>query len=64
MSKPKKIRITQTGSSIRRTRDQLQTLVGLGLGKLHRSREHLATPEIMGMVRKVQHMVQVEEIKA
>lgn len=64
MSKPKKIRITQTGSSIRRTRDQLQTLVGLGLGKLHRSREYLATPEIMGMVRKVQHMVQVEEIKA
>lgn len=62
MSKTKRIKVTQTGSSIRHPKDQLATLVGLGLGKMHRTREHNATPEIMGMVRKVQHLLRVEEI--
>ncbi len=56
-----KIKITQTGSPIRRTPDQRKTLVGLGLNKMHRSVELEATPEVRGMIRKVQHMVSVAE---
>ena len=56
-----KIRITQTGSPIRRDKTQRQTLVGLGLNKLHRTVEVEGTPEVMGQVRKVQHLVEVTE---
>ena len=56
-----KIRITQTGSPIRRDKTQRATLVGLGLNKLHRTVEIDATPEVMGQVRKVQHLVEVAE---
>jgi large subunit ribosomal protein L30 len=56
-----KIKITQTGSPIRRTPDQRKTLVGLGLNKMHKSVELEDTPEIRGMLRKVQHMVSVAE---
>ena len=56
-----KIRITQTGSPIRRDKTQRATLVGLGLNKLRRSVEVEATPEVMGQVRKVQHLVKVDE---
>ena len=55
-----KIKITQTGSPIRRTSDQRQTLVGLGLNKMHRTVELEDTPEVRGMIRKVHHMVSVE----
>ena len=55
-----KIKITQTGSPIRREPSQRQTLVGLGLNKMNRSVELEDTPEVRGMIRKVQHMVQVE----
>ena len=54
------IKITQTGSPIRRTSDQRQTLIGLGLNKMHRTVELNDTPEVRGMIRKVQHMVNVE----
>ena len=54
------IKITQTGSPIRRDPSQRKTLVGLGLNKMHRSVELEDTPEVRGMIRKVQHMVQVE----
>jgi large subunit ribosomal protein L30 len=54
-----KIKITQTGSPIRREPSQRQTLVGLGLNKMNRSVELEDTPEVRGMIRKVQHMVQV-----
>ena len=54
------IKITQTGSPIRRTPDQKQTLIGLGLNKMHRTVELNDTPEVRGMIRKVQHMVKVE----
>jgi large subunit ribosomal protein L30 len=57
----KTIKVTQTGSPIRRTKDQRATLVGLGLNKMHRSRELEDSPEIRGMIRKVQHMVTVSE---
>jgi large subunit ribosomal protein L30 len=58
-----KIRVTQTRSSIGRPKDQRQTLVGLGLNKLHRSRELEDTPAVRGMANKVKHLVQLEEIK-
>ena len=56
-----KIKVTQTGSPIRRTKDQRATLVGLGLNKMHRTRELEDTPEVRGMIRKVHHMVSVEK---
>jgi large subunit ribosomal protein L30 len=56
-----KVKITQTGSPIRRTPDQKQTLIGLGLGKMRRTVELEDTPEVRGMIRKVQHMVSVAE---
>ncbi len=57
----KRLRITQTGSPIRRDKTQRATLVGLGLNKLHRTIEVEDTPEVRGQVRKVQHLVSVEE---
>ncbi|MEJ7777869.1 MAG: 50S ribosomal protein L30 [Sphingomicrobium sp.] len=56
-----KIRITQTGSPIRRDKTQRATLVGLGLNKMRRSVEVEGTPEVLGQVRKVHHLVKVEE---
>ena len=55
------IKITQTGSPIRRTADQRQTLIGLGLNKMHKTVELTDTPEIRGMIRRVRHMVSVAE---
>jgi len=55
------IKITQTGSPIRREKDQRATLVGLGLNKMHKTRELEDSPEVRGMIRKVQHMVEVVE---
>ncbi|WP_242098275.1 MULTISPECIES: 50S ribosomal protein L30 [unclassified Sphingomonas] len=54
------IKITQTGSPIRRKADQRATLIGLGLNKMHKTRELEDSPEVRGMIRKVQHMVSVE----
>jgi large subunit ribosomal protein L30 len=54
------IKVTQTGSPIRRQPDQRATLIGLGLNKMHRTRELEDSPEVRGMIRKVQHMVKVE----
>ncbi|TXC71415.1 MULTISPECIES: 50S ribosomal protein L30 [Sphingomonas] len=54
------IKITQTGSPIRREKDQRATLIGLGLNKMHRTSELQDSPEVRGMIRKVQHMVSVE----
>ncbi len=59
--KKKTLKITQTGSPIRRDKTQRATLVGLGLNKLRRSVEVADTPEVRGQVRKVQHLVSVEE---
>jgi large subunit ribosomal protein L30 len=56
-----KVKITQVGSPIRRTPDQRKTLIGLGLNKMHRTVELDDTPEVRGMIRKVQHMVTVSE---
>jgi len=58
----KRVRVTQLGSPIGRTDDQRATLVGLGLNKRHRSRELVDTPAVRGMINKVRHLLQVEEI--
>jgi large subunit ribosomal protein L30 len=55
-----KVKITQLGSPIRRTKDQRATLIGLGLNKRHKSVELEDTPEVRGMIRKVHHMLNVE----
>ena len=56
----KMLRVTQTGSPIRRPADQRATLIGLGLNKMHRTRELEDTPSVRGMIEKVKHMVRVE----
>ena len=61
MADKKTIKVTQTGSPIRRPAVQRQTLIGLGLNKRHKTVELEDTPEVRGMIRKVQHMVTVEE---
>ncbi|MBL4647334.1 MAG: 50S ribosomal protein L30 [Alphaproteobacteria bacterium] len=62
MAVKKTLKVTQTGSPIRRPQDQRATLIGLGLNKMHRTRELEDTPAIRGMIRKVRHMVKVEEV--
>ncbi len=61
MAEAKKIKITQTGSPIGRTDDQLATLVGLGLNKRHRSRVLEDTPAVRGMINKVRHLVRIDD---
>jgi large subunit ribosomal protein L30 len=56
-----KIRITQTRSILKRPKDQRLTIQALGLGKIHKTVEVEATPQIMGMVNKVSHLVSVSE---
>lgn len=58
----KKIKITQVKSAIDRPESQKQTLIALGLRKMNASKEVEATPQILGMVRKVEHLVKVEEV--
>jgi large subunit ribosomal protein L30 len=55
------IKIKQTGSPIRRPRDQKKILIGLGLGKMHRVVELEDTAEVRGAIRALPHMVTVIE---
>ena len=57
------IKVTQIGSPIGRRRDQRATRIGLGLNKMHRTRELEDTPSVRGMINKVTHLVRVEEVK-
>lgn len=57
-----KIKVTQTRSSIKRTKDQKLTLEALGLKGIGKVVEHEATPSILGMINKVKHLVSVEEV--
>ncbi len=59
----KTIVIKQIGSPIRRPKDQRATLVGLGLNKMHKTRELADTPSIRGMIAKIPHMVEIIEEK-
>jgi large subunit ribosomal protein L30 len=58
-----KIKITQVKSGIDRPERQKQTLIALGLKKMNATKEVEATPQILGMVRTVEHLVKVEEVK-
>ena len=59
-----KIKITQIRSKIGRPERQKRTLEALGLRRIRHTVEHEATPQIVGMVRKVNHLVTVEELKS
>ena len=56
-----KIKITQVRSTINRPSRQKATIQALGLGKINKTVTHTATPQIIGMVRKVSHLLKVEE---
>ena len=58
----KKIKITQVKSGIDRSERQKLTLKALGLKKMNASKEVVATPQILGMVKKVNHLIKVEEL--
>ena len=57
----KQIKITQVKSLIKREERQKRTMKALGLGKLHKSVTLDATPQVMGMVNQVKHLLKVEE---
>lgn len=57
----KKIVVTQTRSAINKPRRQKATLVALGCKKLNRPIEKTATPQVLGMIARVQHLVKVED---
>ncbi|SNR53813.1 50S ribosomal protein L30 [Puniceibacterium sediminis] len=57
----KTIVVQQIGSPIRRPAKQRQTLIGLGLNKMHKTRELEDTPAVRGMVNKIPHMVKIIE---
>jgi large subunit ribosomal protein L30 len=56
-----KVRITQTRSQIGQSRRHRGTLRALGLGKIGRTAEHTESPQLAGMLRKVRHLVRVDE---
>ncbi|MDE2582618.1 MAG: 50S ribosomal protein L30 [Rhodospirillales bacterium] len=58
----KRVRVTQIASVLGRKPGQKETLVGLGLNKIRRSRELEDTPSVRGMIRAVAHLVKVEEL--
>jgi large subunit ribosomal protein L30 len=57
-----KVRVTQIASALGRKPGQKETLVGLGLNKIRRTREWNDTPSIRGMIKKVAHLIKVEEL--
>ena len=57
-----KVKVTQVRSSIGRPARQKRSLYALGLRKMHQSVEHEGTPQILGMIDSVKHLVNVEEI--
>ena len=57
----KTIVVKQVGSPIRRPKDQRQTLVGLGLNKMNKTRELKDTPSVRGMLNKIPHLVEIVE---
>jgi large subunit ribosomal protein L30 len=63
MASTKTIKIEQIGSAMRRHHTQRETLIGLGLNKIGRTRELPDTPETRGMLTKVKHLVRVVEGK-
>ena len=54
------IRVTQTRSGIRHTQRQKDTLRALGLGRIGRAVDHTVTPSVMGMLKSVAHLIEVD----
>ena len=63
MTGKKTLRVTQIRSPIGRPKGQRQTLIGLGLNRLHRTRELEDTAAVRGMINKVRHLVRVDEAR-
>ncbi len=61
MASKKTVTVQQIASPIRRRNDQRETLIGLGLNKMNRTRELEDTPAVRGMINKVKHLVKVIE---
>ncbi|HUT42080.1 MAG TPA: 50S ribosomal protein L30 [Gammaproteobacteria bacterium] len=61
MAATKKIRVTQTRSVYGRLRSHRDTVRGLGLRRMHHTVELDDTPEVRGMINKIQYMVRVED---
>jgi large subunit ribosomal protein L30 len=57
-----KVKVTQVRSQIGHPHDQKRTLVALGLGRIHRTRTFEASLDVLGMIKKVSHLVKVEEV--
>jgi large subunit ribosomal protein L30 len=57
-----KLKVTQIRSAIGRIRKQEQIIQALGIRRLFQSVEHADTPQVRGMIRKVKHLVKVEEV--
>lgn len=58
----KKLKIKQIKSGIDRPQRQKRTLIALGLTKMHKEKVVEATPQVMGMIEKVKHLLSVEEV--
>lgn len=58
----KAVFVTLVRSPIGYTKDQKQTVLALGLRRMHQTIEHQDTPALRGMIRKVEHLVKVEEV--
>lgn len=57
-----RLRVTQIRSTIDRNKKQKLTMAALGIHRMHQTVEHKDTPQIRGMIRRVYHLVRVEEI--
>ncbi|MEY3051699.1 MAG: ribosomal protein [Bacteroidota bacterium] len=57
-----KVKITQVKSAIDRPKKQKETIRALGIRRMHQTVEHEATPQVLGMVAKVQHLLKVEHV--
>ncbi len=57
-----RVKIKQVRSVIKRPQDQKRTIQSLGLKKINHEVEHEATPQILGMINKVKHLIEVKEL--
>ena len=64
MASTGKVKVTQVRSPIGRPLKQRQTLIGLGLNKMHRTRVLEDTPAVRGMIHRVKHLVVFEQVDA
>ncbi len=62
VAEAKRVKVTQIASVSGRKPGQRETLIGLGLNRLHRSRVIAVTPSVGGMLRKVAHLLRVEDL--